>query len=779
MTKLPWDRDQTGSTWPKPPDGVRASSPLHYALRYIKELDWSVFPVHWIEDGRCSCGKDHCHSPGKHPVARHGFRDASRDEAKIRAWLSRYPKANIGVPTGRANGFFVLDLDKKPGVDGADSLHEHVSRHGPLPDRAVESLTGSGGRHVLFKYPNGVPGIRSGTNVFGPCADVRGDGGYIVVEPSIHVSGRGYAWDASGEPWDTPLPNAPDWVIERASSKVPSHDGGSYDGCGTGYLSPDEINDLRSALSALPSDDRELWVRVGTALKATDCGETAYCLWEEWSRKSIKYDPSDMVDRWRGFKPKKQVNKETIFYLAQEAGWPNPLATRNLSLEQPKTEPVEVHRPPTEHDYPNFLLTPPGILRDLLEWSIDTAHKPLPHLLLQSSLACVSAIAGRRYRTRRHNWPSLYFLNIARTGSGKEHCKTVVEQVLEATGNAYRMGGSGYTSASGVFSALMEKPAHITLIDEMGRFLESSQNNGNHHRVEAITQLIEVFGRCHGVLRPLSYSTLSANSSRSGNAHDRRILQPALSILGLTTPSTFYDSISFANVKDGFLGRFIVCESPIKRMPGTYPDPRSVPDSVVDWGMEVSRAGAGNLAGMVETPDVEPGAVELDIAPDADRLFRALEKDIISDMNALDEEGLDVLLGRTVEKSIRLSILCALAESANARTIESRHAEYAIEYVRWHDMNLIRSVRCHVSDSPFGRMRNLCLEAIRRAGERGLTVRDMNRTSRAFMSLKPREQNEVLESLKHAGEIQLREIANLSGRGHKRHAWVAIQGAEE
>lgn len=151
-------------------------------------------PCHWItEKGACSCGKD-CKSPGKHPRVTNGVNDATKDSAIVNKWFNEWPLANIGVATGAASGILVLDVDVKSG--GFDSLDKIIDENGPIPDNIL-AVTGSGGRHYVFKYPGKVG--RSTTNLW-PGIDIRGDGGYIVVAPSNHISGGVYFWDAEADP---------------------------------------------------------------------------------------------------------------------------------------------------------------------------------------------------------------------------------------------------------------------------------------------------------------------------------------------------------------------------------------------------------------------------------------------------------------------------------------------------------------------------------------------------------------------------------------------------
>jgi hypothetical protein len=187
-----------------------AVAALDYATR-----GWSVFPVHSVTAGRCSCGNPACGSPGKHPRVARGLTEASKAPQQIRAWWGRWPTANIAVATGQISRFFVLDVD--PGHGGDESLRTLEVEHGPLP-HTVRSLTGGGGDHILFEH---VPGLRNSAGRIAPGIDVRGDGGYVVAPPSLHISGRSYAWNVDHHPLDAPVAKAPSWLIALAQQPAP------------------------------------------------------------------------------------------------------------------------------------------------------------------------------------------------------------------------------------------------------------------------------------------------------------------------------------------------------------------------------------------------------------------------------------------------------------------------------------------------------------------------------------------------------------------------------
>lgn len=109
----------------------------------------------------------------------------------------------MAVPTGSVSGWVALDIDGRH--DGFTSfvrlhamlhhrLHDlHQDAAFPLPATRV-ARTGSG-LHLIFQPPQA--GLRNTVEYAGFAGiDLRGDGGYIVVAPSLHPNGRRYRWSS-------------------------------------------------------------------------------------------------------------------------------------------------------------------------------------------------------------------------------------------------------------------------------------------------------------------------------------------------------------------------------------------------------------------------------------------------------------------------------------------------------------------------------------------------------------------------------------------------------
>lgn len=179
-------------------------NPMLNAALYYASRGWQVF--------RCLPGD-------KLPMGK--WKDeATSDGDVVRRWWSSEPNANIGIACGRRSGIVVLDIDSDKGGD--ESLLTLVAEHGKLP-HSSESLTGGGGRHILFTHP-GIT-IPNSASKLGMGLDIRGDGGYIVAPPSLHPSGKRYEWEVSSKPSKTQLADMPRWMIDLLVHEEPGGNG--------------------------------------------------------------------------------------------------------------------------------------------------------------------------------------------------------------------------------------------------------------------------------------------------------------------------------------------------------------------------------------------------------------------------------------------------------------------------------------------------------------------------------------------------------------------------
>lgn len=199
-------------------DNSSTSEMFRAACAYI-EMGWALIPVEGLKslDGdECLCGKYPCglgnKNAGKHPASgRMGWQNGPKMTVQeaYHTFEEDCPDYNLGARTGDASGFFAVDVE----AEGLPELAELEAIHGKLPKTRVHR-TGSGGKHFLFKMPDF--DVRNSQKKLTSCIDIRGNGGMIVLPPSVSAKG------AYGVEDDSPIADAPEWLLEWLRNRLRS-----------------------------------------------------------------------------------------------------------------------------------------------------------------------------------------------------------------------------------------------------------------------------------------------------------------------------------------------------------------------------------------------------------------------------------------------------------------------------------------------------------------------------------------------------------------------------
>lgn len=178
---------------------ARSESPGDAALHLSREFGWHIVPL-----------------KGKRPVlvGSDGWKDARDDVEKIAGWWKRWPTANVGVAM-LPSGLVAIDVDVKHGGRGEEQLAALIAEHGELPE-TVETISGSGGRHLLFRAPEGDFSVRGKL-----AEDIELKRNHLIVAPpSIHPeTGDAYRWAEGRSPDDLePAPWPREWYARVSAA---------------------------------------------------------------------------------------------------------------------------------------------------------------------------------------------------------------------------------------------------------------------------------------------------------------------------------------------------------------------------------------------------------------------------------------------------------------------------------------------------------------------------------------------------------------------------------
>ena len=99
------------------------------------------------------------------------YQERLATQAEVLNWFTKYPDAQLGLVTGKISSVIVVDVEK-----GGDPSF--------LPQETTIIKTGGGGWHYYYQYHE----FRNKARIR-PLVDIRGDGGYVIIPPSVSDKG--------------------------------------------------------------------------------------------------------------------------------------------------------------------------------------------------------------------------------------------------------------------------------------------------------------------------------------------------------------------------------------------------------------------------------------------------------------------------------------------------------------------------------------------------------------------------------------------------------------
>jgi hypothetical protein len=131
-------------------------------------------------------------------------------------WFPVTAKPNMGVICGKASGnLLVIDLDEYKSTDCIDWWHGLTFG---IQQETWQQRTGGGGQQIFYRLPEGIS--FSNQAMHGVGIDIRCQGGFAMLPPSIHMSGNRYEWIAGCAPWEIECEVAPQKIIDGVTKLI-------------------------------------------------------------------------------------------------------------------------------------------------------------------------------------------------------------------------------------------------------------------------------------------------------------------------------------------------------------------------------------------------------------------------------------------------------------------------------------------------------------------------------------------------------------------------------
>ena len=631
-----------------------------------------------------------CEPGRKTPACANGFHDATTDEATIRAWWAKNPRANVAMATGKASGMFVVDIDPRHGGD--ESLTDLTAEHGPLPDTA-EALTGGGGRHIFLAHPGGC--VPCSQSEIAPGIDIKGDGGYVVMPPSIHPGGEAYAWEISSDIADVRPAACPDWLaalIRAGGAQTPQ-----------GRTSrPTDANVIPSgqrnnALASLAGGMRRMGMSQDEILAALQAANEARCNpplpdreVEAIAASVARYEPDSvsvaMVEN----------------HYEQMFGPDEPEEPEECDKGQTAADPGPI---------PEDLFHVPGFVAEVMDFTLANAPYPNVGLAFCGAMALQSYLCGRKVQTTDDLRPNIYLLALASSGTGKDFPRKVNSRVLFEIGHISALGDK-FASGQGIQDALLRSPAMLFQNDEMDGVLRQI-NFDRDNKLESIPNILLTLYTSADAVYPIRV--------KAGQKEASSIDQPYLTLFGTATPQYFYESLSQRMLTNGLFARMMIIDIG-KRGRGQKPgSARHLPEAILQvarWWVEYQpgkRAG-GNLYQIHPDPSIAP------YTPEADQAIADLQRmgeDEYDKAHDAGDETNQTAWSRTCENAKKLALIYACSENHENPVITLPAVQWATDFAMHQTRRQLHLAATYVASSEFDATCKKALRFLKRCRDDG------------------------------------------------------------
>lgn len=773
---------------------------------YTDALDanWVIFPLQPIINGQCGCGDEECKAVGKHPKDKGWQNTQPYDEHQLEyledhedMFLGNQLLNNYGV---LVKDLLVVDVDQRNGgVESIARLNKDLGIS--IEESALFSVqTGSGGASAHHYFRSTEPLRLKQTLHEYPGIDFKSSG-FVVGSYSEHASGIRYE-AIKGMPKDVEA--APAELLTLL--KQEARESFSMD------IEPLSSDEIAKVVNYIPNTkaDYEFWIRVGMGIHhATGGTEQGYALWVKWSEQCDEHDEKDMHKKWASFSDRADVvTQGTLIAWAQEHGYVADVTfeddTQWYSEEE---QAAQEDNKATKHD----MLNPPGLVGSIVNWINSRSMYPRERLAVAAALQIVSNACGLTHMVAdtRTNL-NLITLGIAGSRTGKGAIKKCIDEVHAALGLSPAAHGKFKSSQELVRNALYHQAVYY-VYDEFGKQLSKisgASKGGAHYLEDLLADFIAMYSEAsgtHGVsgdvkreMVEILERRLAAAHKKKDNANDagkleiekeieeveqmmnhaeRGIVEPYLTFIGFTEPSSFYEAIESDPwlLLGGFLGRALLFEE-LDNVPEKKPLNEVVYSELPEIIMgELTQMVSAGHAGGKETDRIERHG---------DWQYINWSEEALSFLSSIEMYWRDVALGEQDAGSglesqalgaAELTIKVAGILAADTKVISRTDIEWAHELIK--DITTDKIQRARSSDkitSKDGNERGSgMIEAIMRHigrlddGDYSTAGKVRQAIGRSKASLE--DTNKALQHLVSIGKIKVQVVTAKNGRTSTRY----------
>lgn len=324
---------------------------------------------------------------------------------------------------------------------------------------------------------------------------------------------------------------------------------------------------------------------------------------------------------------------------------------------------------------PSSIEWPPGVVGQVARWFYTLAPRPVKEVAIVSALGVAAGIFGRAYNISGSGL-NLYIVLVAKSAVGKEAMHSSISKLA----NIMMSGGAAafsefidfndYASGPALLKAISnsETGSFVNVAGEWGRKLRKmSDDHAEGPMASLRTQMTNLYQKSSAgtIVGGIGYSDKDKNlASVDGVAY---------SMIGETTPDTFYESLTNTMMQDGFMSRFIVIEYTGLRPEFNTATASPLNEELGDILLNAAQASMKTADGTIK---------DVAMSREAQEMLDAFDKQCDSEINATDDESWRQMWNRAHLKTLKVAALLAVADNAQAPVVSKVHADWALNLIQ-------------------------------------------------------------------------------------------------
>ena len=355
-------------------------------------------------------------------------------------------------------------------------------------------------------------------------------------------------------------------------------------------------------------------------------------------------------------------------------------AANAAAILAPKNVPIQTTATPIalpletsgENLQPMPIELPPGLVGEIAQYFYQSSIRPVAEISMVAAIACVAGVAGRSYNISGQGL-SQYLILLARTGTGKEAASSGISRLFHSIRPMLPMsdqflGPSVFASGPALQRVLSERPCFVSILGEFGYTVQRlSSPNANSAELTLKQLLLDVYGKSGfgQMLQASVYSDKEKNVNPVGS--------PNITILGESTPESFYEGLDQSHIASGFLSRFLILEyagdRPELNANHNQPPSDQLKQKFADL-MTVAITTTNNSTCIQVKQDLE-----------AKELLSAFNLKVDGKIRAAGGDTIREIWNRAHLKALKLAALIAVGNNPHIPSVDALSAKWAIRMV--------------------------------------------------------------------------------------------------